>query len=184
MAIPEALRRKMVRAPGASATAVRASYGLPPVKKMDWAKVKEVARHMAAGYSRSAACGKAKLSLATLTDWETNFPAVYEEIGQAKLQRLANLEQRLLTEGAKMPQIVSAIFALKNANPDEWKENPDKGPHVAGLQQNITIITGVPEAPPTQPVIEHEPAQQIEFSPLSDGNEVVDAPHTSERQSD
>lgn len=157
MPIPDHIKRKMVRAPGASQTAVRASYGLPPVKKVDMRTVRRVCEHMARGLSLSAACGRAKVPVARMSDWIAEFPKVREAVGIAKLERLALLEEGLLKNDAKMPQIVARIFALKNADPTEWQENPKNGPSVPGLQQNITVITGVPEAPDPSKVIEHEP---------------------------
>ena len=151
----------MVRAPGASDVAYKAAYGLPSPKRLDWARVNDVCRYMAEGYSKSAACGLAGLAYNVLVDWEDAFPAVREALGQGKLQRLAKLEGMLLADGQKMPQVVASIFALKNADPNEWKENPDKGQVAPGLQQNITIITGVPEAPAKQ-TIEHETAPALE----------------------
>jgi len=159
--IPYSLRQKMIRAPGATPAAFRAAYGLAPLAKLDWAKVNEICKHMADGFSKSAACGKAGVPIHALAQWEKDFPAVYEAIGQGRLRRLAKLEAMLLKDDQKMPQVVSAIFALKNADPDEWKENPQNGPVAPGLQQNITIITGVPETPARQ-TIEHEPQAALE----------------------
>ncbi len=155
-------KKHAVRAPGASAKAFRIANGLEPLRKpVDGGVVEEVCKHMTAGLSRTASAGRAGVTLATLKHWEEDYPAVYDAIGQAKLRRLANLEERLLKADAKMPQVVSAIFALKNADPEEWQENPGKGTVAPGLQQNITIVTGVPEAPAKQ-TLEHEPTPALE----------------------
>jgi hypothetical protein len=159
--IPTSLLGKIRVAPGARPQAVDAVYGIPPRRRVDWGKVTEICGYMAEGFSRPAAVGKANVTLDVLRDWELDFPAVREELGKAKLRRLALLEEGLLNETAKMPQIVARIFALKNADPSEWKENPANGPVVPGLQQNITIITGVPEAPAAQ-TIEHQAAPALE----------------------
>ncbi len=162
MPLPKKLVEKMHRAPGASETAFRAAYGLLPDDVVDWNAVNEICRNMAEGYSRTAAAGLANIPVTRIAAWERNFPAVEEALQLARARRLAALEKVLLDGEAKMPQVVSRIFALKNADPDEWKDKPGQGPDTPGLQQNITIVTGVPEAPQKGPVIEHQETVRIE----------------------
>ena len=151
----EHFRKPAVWAPGASEVAVYASYGIEPRKQADWTKVRKICKGITEGLSVSAACGRANTTPDVLKDWETHFPAVYEATAIAKLKRLALLEEGLLKDDAKMPQVIARIFALKNADPENWQENPGKEGAGTGLQQNITIITGVPEAPQAHKVIEH-----------------------------
>ena len=162
MPLPKKLLAKMHRAPGVTEVAFRASYGLLPDDVVDWNVINEVCKNMAEGYSKSASCGLAGIALQKVITWEQRFPAVEEALSLARTRRLAALETVLLRDDAKMPQIVSRIFALKNADPDEWKDRPGMGPATPGLQQNITVITGVPEAPDRGKVIEHQQTIQIE----------------------
>jgi hypothetical protein len=129
----------------------RNSHGLPlpPKYKKSYRKVQAVCGMMARGYSRSAAAGKAGIGLAELASLANEFPIVRDKLDLAKLQRLHHLETGFLDEKAKMPQVVARIFALKNANSDEWQDNPGRG-YAPGLSQNITVITGVPESPDSQ----------------------------------
>ncbi len=153
-------------------SALRAALGIGPKDRkgsqLEWRKVREVARYMAQGLSRSAACGKASVNPSALTVWERDFPAVSEVLADAKLKRLAMLEEGLLEANAKMPQVVSRIFALKNADPSLWQENPNKD-FTPGLYTNITVITGVPEAQAPQVVIEHHAGPMIEATPDGTG---------------
>jgi hypothetical protein len=137
------------------------SYGLEPRAKISWKKVREICRHIAGGLSHKAALGEAEVSHQTWTGWLEKYPTIYEEVGIAKMKRLAYLEKGLLKEDAKMPQVVSRIFALKNADHELWQENPGKNPAIDGLHQNIVVVTGVPEALPDPQnlpkTIEHQP---------------------------
>ena len=154
----------MVRAPGASLTSQRASYGLPSKEKVDRVKVGKIAELMAEGYSRGAATGQVGLGTEVVAGWENKFPDVREVLDLARLRRLYKLETGFLDETSKMPQIVARIFALKNADPENWQER--QGNFAVGLSANITVVTGVPE-----------PNTQIEATP---NQEALPAPELSQ----
>jgi hypothetical protein len=117
----------------------------------DRQKVAEIAKAMAQGLSQTAAAGEAGVLAQTLAYWKRNYPEVDELLTLAAQRRQAYLERGLLDDDNKMAQIHARIFALKNANPRDWQDQPAQ--HVAGLGNNIVVITGVPEA--KEPVIEH-----------------------------
>lgn len=134
---------RRVRAPGTSEAAQRASYGLPSRITVDMKKVEAVAELMAQGYSRGASAGAVGLLITTLYGWEKDVPQVRDTLDLAMLKRLYYLETGFIDEKAKMPQIVARIFALKNADPENWQDR--QGGFAPGLSANITVITGVPE---------------------------------------
>lgn len=133
--------------------------------RIQWGKVRAVCDNLARGLSLTSACARAKVRPTMLSNWQERYPIVQEQIAQAQLERLAYLEEGLLKEDAKMPQIVSRIFALKNADPSVWSDNPGQSQQSLGLSQNITVVTGVPEAPAKVTIENHptenQPTQQL-----------------------
>ncbi len=130
------------KAPGTKGAVYAEVMGLPPRSLPPLRKVREVAYWMARGFSKRAACGKVGMLEHALVKWEDRYQEVRDTIALAHQQRLFSLEGKLLEDGAPMPQVVSRIFALKNADPETWSDKPQAA--VPGLTQNLTIITGVP----------------------------------------
>lgn len=93
----------------------------------------DVARNfMEKGYSISALAGELRVDRTTLYEWEKVQPEFSHALKQARFLRVKALENKLL--GAEIgPHVTAAIFALKNAMPDEWRDRhevsgPDGGP--------------------------------------------------------
>ncbi len=138
-------RDRAPRAPGARASSYRYAMTGKRDAGLDWGRLGPVLVGIESGLTLSASCGKHRVPFHQVRDWMDNYPVVREAVEMAKLGRLARLEERLLDTGAKMPQVVSAIFALKNADSELWREDPTKGGSGTGLANNIVIVTGVPD---------------------------------------
>jgi hypothetical protein len=131
--------------------------------ELDMQIVEKVCEAMAEGLSKTAACGENGISVTQLARWEQQDPTVDEMLALAAHRRQAYLERGMLSTDYKMPQIAARMFALKNANPRDWNDRP--AAVVAGLDQNIVVVTGVPEtkALPQEKVIEHKPDNPVSW---------------------
>lgn len=89
--------------------------------KYDPAYCGQVVAYMGEGMSLTAFAGSIDVARSTVNLWVNEHPEFSDavKIGQAK--RVAYLERRLL-DGDVGPRITSHIFALKNADPDEWRD--------------------------------------------------------------
>lgn len=105
---------------------------------------------MAKGYSISALAGQIGVDRVTLYGWEKAQPEFKEALAQARFMRVNALEHRLLTSYVA-PRVNAAIFALKNAMPDEWRDRyehtgADGGPIAVTVarftEERPTVIEG------------------------------------------
>lgn len=90
---------------------------------------------MSEGYSFSAWCGSLPVPYETARGWATAYPEFSESIKNGMVARTKKLEQGLLSQEFAGPQITARIFALKNANPTEWRE------------RSITEVSGLDGGP-------------------------------------
>ena len=76
------------------------------------------------GLSLTAFAGMIGVARSTINEWMKNFPEFKSatEIHQAK--RTLYLERTLLSS-EQGPKVTSRIFALKNADPENWKDQQD-----------------------------------------------------------
>lgn len=81
----------------------------------------DVVEAMGAGHSFTAFAGMIGVSKDTLYEWKRTHPEFAEASEVAKPARLLFLERRLL-EADTTQKVSSSIFALKNADPSEWRE--------------------------------------------------------------
>jgi hypothetical protein len=88
-------------------------------------------KSMAKGYSLSASAAMLGVHRETIYDWGRRFPAFSDSVKRAKAARLLKLERDLL-EAPSGPVVTSRIFALKNADPTEWR---DKHEHEYALAE-------------------------------------------------
>ncbi|MFN4296786.1 MAG: hypothetical protein ACK4FB_08080 [Brevundimonas sp.] len=81
----------------------------------------EVIEFMGQGYSLTAFAGEIGVARSTINVWMDEHPSFSEavKIGQAKRTRC--LEKTLLA-GETGPKVTSHIFALKNADPEGWRD--------------------------------------------------------------
>ena len=76
---------------------------------------------MGKGYSLTALAGELGQSKDTLYEWIATHQAFSDAITKARASRVAALETRLLSAN-NGGVAATSIFALKNADPDEWRE--------------------------------------------------------------
>lgn len=79
---------------------------------------------MGRGFSLTAFAGEISVSRATINNWMAEFPEFLEatRVGQAK--RTRKLEGTLL-DGETGPKVTGHIFALKNADPEGWRDKQE-----------------------------------------------------------
>jgi len=81
----------------------------------------EVINTMATGLSLTAFAGEIGVARSTINEWIDNFPEFSEAVRVAKAKRTLALERGML--GAESgPAVTARMFALKNADPDEWRD--------------------------------------------------------------
>jgi hypothetical protein len=76
---------------------------------------------MAQGYDLTAFAGTVDVARETVYDWIGRFPEFRHAVNIARAKRLLALQTKLLTTKAGVG-VTAAIFALKNAAPDEWQD--------------------------------------------------------------
>lgn len=81
----------------------------------------EVINTMATGLSLTAFAGEIGVARSTINEWMAQFPDFSEAVKKGQAKRVAYLERRLL-DGEFGARVTSHIFALKNADPDEWQD--------------------------------------------------------------
>lgn len=101
----------------------------------------ELLEFMGLGFSLTAFAGEIGVARSTINEWMGEHPEFSEavKIGQAK--RTRNLEGTLL-QGETGPKVTAHIFALKNADPEGWRDKVDNehtGPNGGPIQTERTI---------------------------------------------
>ena len=76
---------------------------------------------MAQGYSVTALAGHLGMSKDAIYDWINHYPDFCHAINKGRAARVAALEKKLLSTSQGVG-VTAAIFALKNADPDEWQD--------------------------------------------------------------
>lgn len=101
----------------------------------------EIIQLMASGLSLTAAAAELGFHRQRVYEWSGRHPEFADAIALAKGKRVLKLERDLLDTSATSQVITSRIFALKNADHEEWREKvtteqvgPDGGP----VQQVVT----------------------------------------------
>lgn len=96
---------------------------------------------MAEGLSLTAAAAELGFHRDTIYEWAKVHPEFSDAVKLAKGKRILKLERDML--GAKDGPIVTArIFALKNADPEEWREkvvNEHTGKDGAPIETRSTV---------------------------------------------
>lgn len=86
----------------------------------------QIVEFMGQGYSLTAFAGKIGVHRETLLNWAAEHPEFFDAVKRGKAARVMKLEETLL-KGETGPKVTSHIFALKNADPDEWKDKQEVG---------------------------------------------------------
>lgn len=81
----------------------------------------EVIETMATGLSLTAFAGEIGVARSTINEWMGEHPEFSEAVKVAKAKRTMALEKQFLASSDRAV-VTSRIFALKNADPDEWRE--------------------------------------------------------------
>lgn len=81
----------------------------------------EVVKFCSTGLSLTAFAGSILVARSTINEWMEQHPEFSEAVKVAKAVRTGALEEQMFsaTEG---PKVTARIFALKNADPDEWRD--------------------------------------------------------------
>lgn len=89
--------------------------------KYDPAYCDQLIEFMGLGFSLTAFAGEISVARSTINEWMGEHPEFSEatKIGQAK--RTQRLEGTLLA-GESGPKVTAHIFALKNADPEGWRD--------------------------------------------------------------
>lgn len=81
----------------------------------------EVIETMATGLSLTAFAGEIGVARSTINEWMDVHPEFSEAVRVAKAKRTLALERGMLSAGSG-PAVTARMFALKNADPDEWRD--------------------------------------------------------------
>jgi hypothetical protein len=85
----------------------------------------EVIECMGRGLSLTAFAGTIGVAKDTVYEWCVHHPEFSDAVKIAKAKRLLFLENGLLG-GETGPRVTLHIFALKNADPDEWRDRVEQ----------------------------------------------------------
>lgn len=80
-----------------------------------------VLEFMGQGYSLTAFAGSIRMARVTVYEWIKRHPAFANAVARARPARVAALEAKLL-RSRKGAETSAAMFALKNADPTEWRD--------------------------------------------------------------
>lgn len=81
----------------------------------------EVIETMATGLSLTAFAGLIGVARSTINEWMENHPDFSEATRVGKAKRTLALEKGMLSAESG-PAVTARMFALKNADPEEWRE--------------------------------------------------------------
>lgn len=81
----------------------------------------EVIAVMATGLSLTAFAGDIGVARSTVNEWINEHPEFSDAVKIAKAKRTAELERQMM-RFENGPAVTARIFALKNADPEEWRE--------------------------------------------------------------
>ena len=106
--------------------------------KYDPAYCDTVEEVMGEGYSFTAFCGHIGIAKDTGYNWVKEYDLFSDATKRGRAKRLLFLEKRLFNTGMPPAQITATIFALKNADREEWADkvvNEHTGPGGGPVQQ-------------------------------------------------
>lgn len=87
---------------------------------------------MEEGLSLTAAAAECDVHRQRVYEWEGRHPDFAEDVKLGRAKRQAFLERRLMG-AADGPIVTSSIFALKNTNPDDWRDKREVE-HSGGIE--------------------------------------------------
>lgn len=92
----------------------------------------QILSHMEQGLSLTAAAALCDVHRQRVYEWEARHPDFAEDVKLGRAKRQAFLERRLMA-AADGPIVTSSIFALKNTNPDDWRDKREVE-HSGGIE--------------------------------------------------
>jgi hypothetical protein len=94
-------------------------FGRPTLYRPEYCQ--RAIEFMGQGYSVTALAGHLGMSKDAIYDWINHYPDFCHAINMGRAARVAALEAKLLSTSQGVG-VTAAIFALKNADPDEWQD--------------------------------------------------------------
>ena len=91
--------------------------------------------YMGKGHTLTAFAGSIDVDKQTVYRWISQYPEFSEAADRAKAKQVCPWEEKLITAD-KGGEVAAAIFALKNAAPDEWREV-----RYASFDHNVRVET-------------------------------------------
>lgn len=118
----------------------------------------EVIRVMSDGYDLTGFAGYVGVSRDTVYNWQNLYPAFSDAVQKGKAARLFFLQRKLMNTAVGVG-VTAAIFALKNAAPDDWQDRYNTTTDVNVRIESLTdaqLEAIAARAKPTL-TIEHDP---------------------------
>lgn len=91
----------------------------------------EAIETMGTGLSLTAFAGVIGVARSTINEWMGEHPEFSEAVKVGQAKRVQYLERTML-DGDAGPRVTARIFALKNADPEEWRDKREVE-HSGGL---------------------------------------------------
>lgn len=116
---------------------------------------------MSQGYSVTALAGHLGMSKDAVYDFVNRYPDFRHAIAMGRAARVQALEAKLLTTSQGVG-VTAAIFALKNADPDEWQDRYQSEVRVSVAISQMSDAELMAIAASAKPMIEVRPVKAIE----------------------
>src|SRR6476660_1459006 len=94
-------------------------FGRPTLYRPEYCQ--RAIEYMGQGFSLTALAGHLGMSKDAIYDWINLYPDFRHAVNMGRAARVAALETKLLSTSQGVG-VTAAIFALKNADPDEWQD--------------------------------------------------------------
>src|SRR6478672_162968 len=119
--------------------------------------------YMRQGYSVTALAGHLGMSKDAIYDWINLYPDFRHAINMGRAARVAALEAKLLSTSQGVG-VTAAIFALKNADPDEWQDRyyTETKVNLALHQMSDADLLVIASSGRTPALIEAKPVEAVE----------------------
>jgi transposase len=148
-------------------------FGRPTLYRPEYCQ--RAIEFMGQGYSVTALAGHLGMSKDAIYDWINLYPDFCHAIKMGRAARVAALETKLLTTSQGVG-VTAAIFALKNADPDEWQDRCQTETKVAVSIEHMPDAELLAKFPKRTPAL-------IEAKPVKAATDVTDtAPALTNRR--
>ena len=153
-------------------------FGRPTLYKPEYCQ--QAIDYMAKGYSVTALAGKFRVSKQCVYEWMLANRDFGDAINIGRAARVGALEHKLLNTHIGVG-VTAAIFALKNADPDEWQDRYNTVSEV-----NVTVramtdeqLLDIAARAAQSRTIEHDPSLMLQHS--NERERVADDAQESEK---